>query len=154
MRASLDAIITIDGQGKIVEFNPAAESLFGYSPAEAAGKDLDQLLVLEGMPAPFAQTLAGGEGPAFNARLEFPARRKDGSRLILELVVTRLEGSARPLFTVFLRDVTEQKEAHEAIGQLLASEQQRSQLLGHVAYGLTDDQFRHQPGQRAGRHQE
>jgi signal transduction histidine kinase len=84
------------------------------------------------MPKPFAQTLAE-EGPTFNARLEFPARRKDGSRLMVELVVTRLEGSAQPLFTVFLRDVTEQKEAHEAIGQLLASEQQRSELLGRVA---------------------
>lgn len=132
LRASLDAIITVDGQGRIVDFNPAAESLFRYSPAEAAGKDLDQLLVLEGMPKPFAQTLAE-EGPTFNARLEFPARRKDGSRLMVELVVTRLEGSAQPLFTVFLRDVTEQKKAHEAIGQLLASEQQRSELLGRVA---------------------
>jgi PAS domain S-box-containing protein len=133
LRASLDAIITIDGEGKIVDFNPAAEALFGYSPVEAAGKELDQLFVPEGMPGPFAETLARGEGPAFNARLEFPVRRKDGSRLIAELVVTRLEGSARPLFTVFLRDVTEQKEAHAAIGQLLASEQQRSQLLEHVA---------------------
>jgi PAS domain S-box-containing protein len=133
LRASLDAIITIDGEGKIVDFNPAAEALFGYSPVEAAGKQLDQLFVTEGMPGPFAQSLARGEGHAFNARLEFPARRKDGSRLIAELVVTRLEGRARPLFTVFLRDVTQQKEALAAIGQLLASEQQRSQLLEHVA---------------------
>ncbi len=59
LRASLDAIITIDGQGKIVEFNPAAESLFGYSPAEAAGKDLDQFFVLEGKPGAYCADAGG-----------------------------------------------------------------------------------------------
>jgi PAS domain S-box-containing protein len=133
LRASLDAIVTIDDKGTIVDFNPAAEALFGYTTAEAAGKNLDQFFVLEGIPGPFAQTLASAEGPALNTRLEFPARRKNGSRMIVELVAAPLEGSARPLFTVFLRDITVQKEAHEAIGQLLATEQQRSELLGHVA---------------------
>jgi PAS domain S-box-containing protein len=137
LRASLDAIITVDGEGKIVEFNPAAESLFGHSPGEAFGQELQQIIISEGARGSFAQELspapAVGTGLALNTRLEFPARRKDGSELIVELVITRLEGSAPPLFTVFLRDITEQKKSQEKIARLLASEQKRSQLLGHVA---------------------
>jgi PAS domain S-box-containing protein len=137
LRASLDAIITIDGEGKIVEFNPAAESLFGHSPAEAFGQELQQFIIPEGTRGSFAQELtpapAASMGLPLNTRLEFPARRKDGSELFVELVVTRLEGSARPLFTVFLRDITGQKQSHEKIARLLSNERQRSQLLGQVA---------------------
>ncbi|HEX4071088.1 MAG TPA: PAS domain S-box protein, partial [Planctomycetaceae bacterium] len=133
LRASLDAIITVDGEGKIVDFNPAAQGLLSYSAAEAVGQDLDQFFVIDGKPGPFAHSLQSDESPPFNTRLEYPAVRKDGSRLTVELVMTRLEGSSRPLFSVFLRDVTLQKEAREAIGQLLESEKQRSELLRHVA---------------------
>jgi PAS domain S-box-containing protein len=133
LRSSLDAIITVDGEGKMVDFNPAAEGLLSYSAAEAVGQDLDQFFVIDGKPGPFAHSLQSDESPPFNTRLEYPAVRKDGSRLTVELVVTRLEGSSRPLFSVFLRDVTLQKEAREAIGHLLESEKQRSELLRHVA---------------------
>jgi PAS domain S-box-containing protein len=133
LRSSLDAIITVDGAGKIVDFNPAAQGLLSYSAAEAVGQDLDQIFVIDGKPGPFSHSLQSDESPPFNTRLEYPAVRKDGSRLTVELVVTRLEGSSRPLFSVFLRDVTLQKEAREAIGQLLESEKQRSELLRHVA---------------------
>jgi PAS domain S-box-containing protein len=133
LRASLDAIITVDGEGKMVDFNPAAQALLSYSAAEAVGRDLDQFFVIDGKPGPFAHSLQSEESPPFNTRLEYPAVRKDGSRLTVELVVTRLEGSSRPLYSVFLRDITLQKEAREAIGQLLQSEKQRTELLRHVA---------------------
>jgi PAS domain S-box-containing protein len=133
LRASLDAIVTIDGEGKMVDFNPAAQALFSYTAAEAVGQDLDQFFRLDGKPGPFAHLFGSEETPPFNTRLEYPAARKDGSRLTVELVVTRLEGSSHPLFTVFLRDITLQKQAREAIGQLLESEKHRTELLRLVA---------------------
>ena len=45
IRASLDAIITIDSTGSVIEFNPAAESLFGYSESEVVGKNLAELIM-------------------------------------------------------------------------------------------------------------
>ena len=58
--------------------------------------------------------------------------------------MTRLEGSTRPLYSVFLRDITLQKEAREAIGQLLESEKQRTELLKQCGDGVSHDQLGHQ----------
>ena len=154
LRASLDAIVTIDGEGKMVEFNPAAQALLSYTAAEAVGQDLDQFFRLDGKPGPFAHSLTAGEAPPFNTRLEYPAVRKDGSRLTVELVVTRLEGSSRPLYSVFLRDVTLQKQAREAIGQLLESEKQRIRAVAARGDGVPHDQLGHQRRERARRDQE
>ncbi len=132
-RSSLDAIITVDGEGKIVDFNPAAQALLSYSAAEAVGQDLDQFFVIDGKPGPFAHSLQSDESPPFNSRLEYPAVRKDGSRLTVELVVTRLEGSCAPSVPSSSAMSRCKKRRREAIGQLLESEKQRSELLKHVA---------------------
>ena len=114
LRASLDAIVTIDAGGTVVAFNPAAEALFGYPVAEAVGADMGELIIPPDLRAGhrrgMAHYLATGEAPILNRRLEMPARRKDGSEITVELVITRLEGD-RPLFTGFVRDVTARKAA-------------------------------------------
>ena len=115
LRCSLDAILTIDGDGRVVAFNPAAEELFGYSREEAVGADMGELIVPESMRQGhrkgMAHYLATGEAPVLNQRLEMPARRKDGSEITVELVITRIDGGDRPLFTGFLRDITARKRA-------------------------------------------
>ena len=115
LSASLDAILTIDGDGRVVAFNPAAESLFGYTQEEAIGADMGELIVPESMRQGhrrgMAHFLATGEAPVLNQRLEMPARRKDGSAITVELVITQLDGGDRPLFTGFLRDITAHKQA-------------------------------------------
>ena len=114
LRASLDAILTIDADGRVVAFNPAAEGLFGYSQAEAIGADMGELIVPESMRQGHRQGmvhfLATGEAPVLNQRLEMPARRKDGSEITVELVITRIDGD-QLLFTGFLRDITARKRA-------------------------------------------
>ena len=45
LETALDGIITIDHQGRILEFNPAAEAIFGYTRAEAVGRPLAELIV-------------------------------------------------------------------------------------------------------------
>ncbi len=119
LNSALDAIVTMDHEGKVVDFNPAAESTFGYQREEAVGKPMDQLII----PPPdrerhrrgLAQYLVTGEGPVLGKRLELPARRADGSEFPVELTITRMPSVGSPMFTGFIRDITERKRAEDAL---------------------------------------
>ena len=128
--AALDSIVTIDHHSRILEFNPAAERLFGYSRKEVLGRDLAEFL----MPARYREAhregiehmLSTGHGRILDQRIEMPAVRADGSELLVELTVTRLPSSDPPAFTGFMRDVTEQRKAQE---DLRSSETRYRQLF-------------------------
>jgi len=121
LKSALDAIITMDHEGRFVEFNPAAEKLFGYSRAEALGKPLVELII----PAPLrerhnqglARYLATGEGPVLNRQIEMPALRADGTEFPAELAIIAIPGTHPPMFTCFLRDITERKKAQQALAE-------------------------------------
>jgi PAS domain S-box-containing protein len=117
LESALDAIITIDHHGSVLEFNPAAERTFGYPRAEVIGKDLADLIVPASLRdrhrAGLAHYLATGEGPVLGKRLELPALRADGSEFTAELTISRLPGDGPPVFTSYLRDVSDRKEAEE-----------------------------------------
>jgi PAS domain S-box-containing protein len=121
LAAALDAIITMDHEGKLVELNPAAEKIFGYSRAEAIGKPLAELIIPERLRDAhrkgLANFLATGDGPVFGERLEMPALRADGTEIPVELVVTQLPTDGPPLFTGFLRDVTERRRVEQSLTQ-------------------------------------
>jgi PAS domain S-box-containing protein len=136
LRASLDAVITVDARGRILEFNPASESLFGYSHDEAISQSINVLIPTQ--PEAFWSVGADGTLPPaavnkLNTRREAMARRRDGAQRLIELVVTPLEGSTPPLYSIFSRDITLQREAQEEVSRLLAGEKHRSELLAHLA---------------------
>ncbi|MEX2173416.1 MAG: PAS domain S-box protein [Pirellulaceae bacterium] len=130
LATALDAIITIDHEGRVVEFNPAAEKMFGYVWADAQGRDIAELIVpSELRPAHYrgmAHFLSTGEGPVLDKRIEMPAQRADGTRLTVELAITRVPTDGPPLFTAFLRDISEKtrieryRNTRLAITQVLA----------------------------------
>jgi PAS domain S-box-containing protein len=136
LRASLDAVITVDAQGRIIEFNPAAESLFGYSHDEAISQSINSMIqrqVHSFWSVEAIGGLAAVAASALNMRQEATARRRDGSERLIELVVTSLEGSEPPLYSVFSRDITQQRAAQEEVTRLLAGEKHRAELLAHLA---------------------
>ncbi len=116
---ALDAVIGIDHEGRVVEFNPAAERLFGYSREEAVGRELAALIVppqlQERHRRGLARHLATGEATILGRRVEMPARRKDGEEILVELAITRIDRDGPPRFTAYLRDVTEQRRAQDAL---------------------------------------
>jgi two-component system, cell cycle sensor histidine kinase and response regulator CckA len=124
LRASPDAIVIMDHESKVVDFNPAAESIFGYSHAEAVGKDMSELIIPPHMrdrhKQGLARYLATGVGPILNERLEMPACRADGTEFSCELTITPIGGEGKPLFTGFIRDITERKRAEEQNATLAA----------------------------------
>jgi PAS domain S-box-containing protein len=136
LRAALDSVITVDARGRIIEFNPAAEALFGYPHDEAISQSINGLI--PSGPSPFWSVNADGSltqeaVSKLNTRQEATARRRDGTERLVELVVTPLEGSTPPMYSIFARDITRERRAQQEVSRLLAGEQHRSELLAHLA---------------------
>jgi len=112
VEAAADAILTVDEEGIVHSFNPAAEAMFGLGAAEIVWHRLDRLIpdgavdrhkAYLRMPGPPGKPLAGG---CFG---DIQARRADGTLFPIELSVAALEVQGRRLFTAIVRDVTERK---------------------------------------------
>ena len=115
LETALDGILTIDHQGRILEFNPAAEAIFGYTRAEAVGRPLVKLIVplvwRERHRLHLAHYLVNGDGPTLGRRVEMTAIRAGGDEFPIELALTQIREDGRPLFTAYVRDITERKRA-------------------------------------------
>lgn len=114
-----DGIISIDHQGRILEFNSAAQRIFGHARDRVIGKLMHDLLIppslREGHRRGLAHYLATGEGPALGRRLELMALRADGTEFPVELSITRIGSENPPTFTGFVRDITDRKKAETAL---------------------------------------
>jgi PAS domain S-box-containing protein len=111
LSSALDCIITMDGNGRVLEFNPAAERVFGYTRAQAVGQELAELIIppnlRERHRRGLAHYLATGEGPVLDRRIEIAALRADGTEILVELAITAFRIDDAPVFTAYLRDITE-----------------------------------------------
>src|SRR5207244_7172587 len=118
LESALDCIITMDNSGLVVDWNPAAERVFGYSREEAIGTEMAELI----MPKRFreqhrqglAHSLATGEGPVLGKHLELSAIRADGSEFPVEIAITRIDLDG-PAFTAYLRDISKRKQSEKAL---------------------------------------
>jgi PAS domain S-box-containing protein len=144
LESALDAIVTIDHEGAIVEFNPAAERMFDCSRSEAVGKWFLDLFVPSSLQEEYRQSLANylamGVGTSLNKRLELNALRLDGSEFPIELAVSRISFAGPPMFTGYVRDVTDRKELEEELlgraEQLLAADRRKDEFLATLAHEL------------------
>ena len=144
MEAALDAVVMMDHRGVIAEFNPAAEKTFGYTSAEAIGKPLVDLLV----PPPLRHEhteglrryLDTGIGSILGKRIEVSARKRDGTVFPAEVAVVRILSEGSPMFTGYIRDITERRQAAEAEGLRRAKEaaEEANSLLNAVIEGTSD----------------
>src|SRR6266516_955022 len=117
LESALDSIIAIDHEGKIIEWNPAAEKTFGYRRAEVLGRAMGELMVPPSLRESHRQGLARleatGEGRVLGQRIEMTAQRSDGTEFPAELAITRIHREGPPAFTGYVRDITERKRAEE-----------------------------------------
>jgi PAS domain S-box-containing protein len=144
--SALDCIIGMDQEGRIIEFNPAAEKIFGYPRAAVLGQDLAELIIPPSMRAlhrrGLAHFLATGEGPLLGKRIEASARRADGAEFHVELAVAPLAVEGRRAFTAYLRDITERKladqrrAAQQAVTGILAESATPAAALPRILQAL------------------
>jgi PAS domain S-box-containing protein len=136
-----DAIISIDGQHRIVLFNQGAEKIFGYAGAEVLGKPLDMLIPTRfrgphrGHVATFAAS--GTTAQRMGERREVAGLRKDGNEFPAEASISKLALDGEITYTVVLRDVTERKRLELELEQRVAQRTaELSALLDAVPDGI------------------
>ncbi len=115
---ALDAILSVDKNDRITEFNPSAEKVFGYLRSEVLGQGVTELIIPERFRETYkkgmAHYLATGEGPFMDRRLELVALRKDRTEFPIELTIARLQ--IEPLLlTGFIRDISDRKQAESLL---------------------------------------
>ena len=128
LRSARDAIITIDLHGIITLFNPAAESMFGFSADEVVGANVSVL-----MPEPYRSSHDGyidnyhatGTARAIGRIRYVEGQRKNGERFPIELAVSEASVEGDSLYTAVIRDVS----AHEALKQELRNERDFARSL-------------------------
>ena len=129
LETSPDGLITIDEDGIIQSFNPAAERMFGYNAAEVIGRNVSCL-----MPSPYreehdgylARFLRTGERRIIGIGREVLGQRKDGTIFPHELTVGEVKAGGRRLFAGFLKDVSARQQSEQRLQELQAE-------LVHVA---------------------
>ena len=119
LQAALDCVVTMDHRGRVIEFNPAAERTFGYSSDAAVGREMAELIVppdlRERHRHGLARLLAGGKPHVLDRRFEIDAVRSDGTRFPVELAITRIDVPGPPVFTGYLRDITQRRWAEDEL---------------------------------------
>ncbi|MBF0627964.1 MAG: response regulator [Magnetococcales bacterium] len=122
---ALDAIITTDGQGRVLEFNPAAEQLFGFSRELVLGRPIVDFIVPEPLRAAHQNALQrlvaeGVDGPRLRRRMEHPGLRVNGQTIDLQISLTSVVREGQIQFTGFLQDVTDRKQLLKSLEETLA----------------------------------
>ncbi len=119
LQTALDAIILMDDAGRILEFNPAAETTFGFSASEAVGRPMEEIIIPPALRVAHRNGLKRygevRESSVLGRRLELSAVRRDGTEFPVELAITPILTGDRPVFTGYIRDITERKEHEESL---------------------------------------
>jgi PAS domain S-box-containing protein len=117
-----DPIISVDEHHQIILFNQGAERIFGYSSQELLGKPLETLLPQRFMAAHKQHLRNFGDANAtarhMGEKAEVWGLRKDGTEFPAEASISKLEIGKEVIFTVILRDITDRKQAQEALQKL------------------------------------
>lgn len=129
IESAMDAVISIDAEQRLVQFNPAAERMFGYRPEEILGQPLDILLPRSLREHHREQIDRFGQTGQTSRRMGALGRivgcRKGGEEFPLEAAISHIRMHGEQLFTVILRDVTQRARDEQAIRELNESLEQR-----------------------------
>jgi PAS domain S-box-containing protein len=144
INAAADAIISLDEQGLVREFNDAAEQMFGFTKAEILGKPLTPLMpphLRDAHTAGLQRYLTTGQRhlPRWS-NVELPGMTKDGREFPLEVSFSLLEAGDKKFLTGVLRDITERKLAEGELRQARetaeAATQAKSAFLANMSHEL------------------
>jgi PAS domain S-box-containing protein len=171
--AAFDCVITMDGDGLVVEVNKATERTFGYRAEAMVGRDLADLIVPPHMRElhrrGVRRYLETGQGRMLDHPVELEGQRADGSVFPVEVAITQPEIDGPPLFTGFIRDVTDRRLADaelralaaeqaalRRVATLVASERDPQEIFSAVAEEVgrllgahSANMIRYEPGNQA-----
>lgn len=147
MDTSLDCVITMDGRGRIIDFNRAAEETLGYAAGDVRGRPLAEVVIPEEWREAHIQGLRRyldtGRSDVVGQRIELTAQRADGTLFPVELLINCVRPeNGEPFFIGCLRDITQRRAAevmleqrarlsdlHAAVALKLSGESPRDDVL-------------------------
>jgi PAS domain S-box-containing protein len=142
---SLDAVIVVDEKGRVLEFNGAAEKIFGYSRDEAMGARMENLIVPDhhraGHAAGMHRYLTTGERRVIGkGRVQLEARRKSGEIFPVELSISSAETRDGEVFISFARDISHrvaaERELIKARDEAVAGEKAKADLIAVMSHEM------------------
>ncbi|MDT7582225.1 MAG: two-component system, sensor histidine kinase and response regulator, partial [Pseudonocardiales bacterium] len=137
LESALDAVVTMNHAGEIVELNQASEKIFGLSRCDALGKRLVDLIIPERLRDDHERGLElylkTGEARMLGRRVEVIAQRIDGTEFPAEMAVMRIGSAEPPLFTAFIRDIGEKLRAQKIVRE---SEERLQRVIANLREGL------------------
>ena len=142
---SVDAIVVVNRRGRVLEFNPAAEAIFGYDRHEAFGEQVTDLIfppdsIPDTISAIETQLINPASGSSGKPRIELEAVRKDRSRFPVELSVASAANAEGEIFVAFLRDISDRLQAErdltEARDQALKGEKAKAEFIAVMSHEM------------------
>ncbi|MEP0520802.1 MAG: PAS domain S-box protein [Hyphomicrobiales bacterium] len=142
--AALNAIVIIDHHGNVLEFNPAAEAMFGYTRENTIGKEMASLIIPEkyrhGHRSGIDVYLETGHGPVVGGKIEIEALKANGEEILVELAIQEATGSDGPIFLGYMRDITEERANEkvlvEAKERAEAGSQAKAKFLAMMSHEI------------------
>ncbi|BCY09256.1 PAS domain-containing sensor histidine kinase [Actinoplanes sp. L3-i22] len=115
LACALEAYVAFDTSGRVLDWNPAAETTFGYTRAQAYGRSVEELIVRPvartAARAELAALAAGRPGRALDQRLQWSAWHADGHEIPTEMTLTATDEPGGRVFHVFAHDITTAQRA-------------------------------------------
>ena len=139
------ALVSTDAFGRIVEFNPAAEAMFGRSRASVLGRAVGEVMIPQrfraGHDAGMQRMQSGGPGRVMGKRLEMHALRADGGEFPMEMVLWRTDAGGAPFYTASIANVSERHDAARQIERQREALRQSEKLtaMGSLLAGVAHE---------------
>ena len=119
LEVALDCVIGMDHEGRVTDWNPAAERIFGWTREQAAGREMAELIIPPALRqrhrTGLRRYLETGEARVLGQRLELPAMRADGTEFPVEIAILRIPVPGPPSFVSYVRDISERKDFERAL---------------------------------------
>ncbi len=145
VQAALDGVVVIDESGGIIEFNPAAEAMFGWSKAELLGKNIALTLIPDehrnGHARGIRRYLDGGPSVMIGRRVETQAVDAAGESFPIELTISEVRAADRRLFVGSIRDLRERRRAEAEINHQREKLHQNEKMaaMGSLLAGVSHE---------------
>lgn len=138
--SSLSAVVVIDPDGAVLDWNPRAEGMFGWTREEALAREVAGLIIPESLREAhrkgLRRALTTGESRVLNRVVELSALHRDGREFPVELFIRPLQAESALTFCGFITDITERKQAREKLQTQLV----RMDLLHRITRAIGDRQ--------------
>ncbi|HSC63594.1 MAG TPA: PAS domain S-box protein [Caldimonas sp.] len=145
VEAAFDCIIGMDGEGRIVEFNAAAERCFGHARSAVLGRLLADVIIPQRLRHGHTHGLKRfgdtGHGPFIGRLVETAAIRADGSEFPVELAISVAAAPDGNIYVGHLRDITERRRAELQQAELESQlrQAQKMEAIGQLTGGIAHD---------------